>query len=164
MSPTLFSLFINELAIHINEAGSHGFQMLPTLIELFLLLFTDDVALLSTTVRGLQVQLNAWSECCKKLNLFVNKEKTKIMVFRKGGFLGLRERWFYEGERLEVVNSYCYLGFLFTTKLSVKLGTSQLVTKGKKAVYLVCRAFQKCKEMSLSTFFLKYLMPKCSPS
>ena len=75
------------------------------------------------------------------------------MVFRKGGFLGLRERWFYEGERLEVVNSYCYLGFLFTTKLSVKLGTSQLVTKGKKAVYLVCRAFQKCKEMSLSTFF-----------
>ena len=153
MSPTLFSLFINQLADHINEAGIHGVQLLPNMLELFLLLFADDVALLSTSPRGLQAQLNSLKICCERLKLSVNKNKTKIMVFRKGGFLAERERWYFENEILEVVNKYCYLGFNFTTKLSFEIGTSHLVAKGKKAVYLVCRVFQNCKEMCPSTFF-----------
>ena len=83
----------------------------------------------------------------------MNKQKTKIMVFRKGGYLAARERWFFEGDELEVVNKYCYLGFTFTTMLSFNIGTSHLVAKGKKAVYLLCRAFQNCKDMSPETFF-----------
>ena len=35
-----------------------------------------------------------------------NSEKSKMMVFRKGGFLGKCDRWFLEGKELEVVNSY----------------------------------------------------------
>jgi hypothetical protein len=153
MSPTLFSLFINQLANHVNETGVHGVQLLPNLLELFILLFADDVALISTTPRGLQAQLNSLKIVCDRLKLNVNKDKTKIMVFRKGGFLGEKEKWFFEGELVEVVNKYCYLGFIFSTKLSFNLGTSQLVAKGKKAVYLLCRAFKNCKEMSPETFF-----------
>ena len=153
MSPTLFSLFINQLANHINETGVHGVQLLPNMIELFLLLFADDVALISTSPRGLQAQLNSLKECCDRLKLTVNQSKTKIMVFRKGGFLGAKERWYLEDRELEVVNSYCYLGFNFTTKLSFDIGTSHLVAKGKKAVFLISRIFQNCREMSPSTFF-----------
>ena len=75
------------------------------------------------------------------------------MVFRKGGFLGQREKWFFEGRELEVVNKYCYLGFSFTTMLSLKLGTNHLVAKGKKALFWLYRAFKKCKEMSPDVYF-----------
>lgn len=153
LSPNLFSLFINQLASQINETGRHGIQMLPGLIELFILLFADDVALLSTTVYGLQNQLNLLKVCCDNLQLNVNKDKTKIMVFRKGGHLSKNEKWYYEGNQLEVVNKYCYLGYTFTTMLSVKQGTDHLVTKGKKAALYLCKAFQKCREMSKDTFF-----------
>ena len=153
MSPSLFSLFINQIANHINESGVHGVQLLPNLLELFILLFADDIALISTTPGGLQIQLDSLKLCCNRLQLNVNKDKTKIMVFRKGGFLGQREKWFFEGNELEVVNKYCYLGYTFTTMLSFNLGTSHLVAKGKKAVHLLCRAFQTCKEMSPETFF-----------
>lgn len=153
MSPTLFSLFINQLANHINDTGTHGVQLLPNMLELFLLLFADDIALLSTTPGGLQAQLNSLKVCCDRLKLTVNKNKTKVMVFRKGGFLGEKEMWYFEDKMLEVVNKYCYLGFNFTTKLSYNIGTSHLVAKGKKAVYLVSRVVQNCKEMSPSTFF-----------
>ena len=153
LSPTLFSLFINQLASHVNSTGVHGVQLLPTYIEIFILLFADDVALISTSPGGLQAQLNSLKECCQNLGLFVNMDKTKIMVFRKGGYLGIREKWFFDGKQIEVVNSYCYLGFTFTTMLSWNIGTKHLVTKAKKALYLLCRAFQNCKEMSKDVFF-----------
>jgi hypothetical protein len=153
LSPTLFSLFINDLANHVNDCGLHGVQLLPTLLELFILLFADDIVLLSLTPGGLQVQLNILKDCCDRLKLIVNKEKTKIMVFRKGGYLGRKEKWHYEGEKIEVVNSYSYLGFTFSTMLSCKIGTNHLVTKGKKATYLICKAFKNCKDMSQKVFF-----------
>ena len=62
----------------------------------------------------------------------VNKDKTKIMAFRKGGYLTKREKWFYNDTRLKVVNKYCCLGFSFTTKLSCKHGTDYLAAIGKK--------------------------------
>lgn len=153
LSPTLFSLFINQLATHITDAGRHGVQLLPGMMELFILLFADDITLLATTPLGLQNQLNCLKECCSNLRMEVNKEKTKVMVFRKGGYLGEHEKWYYDGCLLEVVNEYCYLGFRFTTMLSLKLGTKHLVEKGRKAAFYLCRTYQRLKEMTKFTFF-----------
>ena len=57
LSPTIFSLFINQLANYITETGRHGIQLLSGLVELFTLLFADDVALLATTPYSLQNHL-----------------------------------------------------------------------------------------------------------
>ena len=37
LSPTIVSLFINQLANHITETGRHGIQLLSGLVELFIL-------------------------------------------------------------------------------------------------------------------------------
>ena len=52
LSPTLLSLFINQLATHIYDTGRHGVQLLLGLMELCSLLFADDVTLLATTPKG----------------------------------------------------------------------------------------------------------------
>ena len=75
LSPTLFCLSINQLAEHIQSTGKHGIQMLSGLIELFILLFEDDVTLLSTTPSGLQNQLNCLQDCCVKMGMEVNEGK-----------------------------------------------------------------------------------------
>ena len=93
LSPTIFSLFINQLANYITETGRHGIQLLSGLVELFILLFADDVALLETTPYGLQNQLNTLKACHDKLHMEVNRDKTKVMVFRKGGYLSKHEKW-----------------------------------------------------------------------
>jgi hypothetical protein len=152
LSPTLFSVVINKLAKHINEFGTHGIQLSP-LFELFILLFADDVALLSDTPGGLQNQFNLLKLCCEKLKLTVNKEKTKVMVFRNGGILNKYEKWVYEGQPLEVVNSFCYLGYTFTPRLSPAIGVENLVSKAKKALFLICRAFFNCTSMSKEVYF-----------
>ena len=72
---------------------------MPNQIEMFLMLFADDLALLSSTVRRLQNHLNLLYESSRRLGLKINTDKTKIMVFRKGGHLYSRENW-YSGENV----------------------------------------------------------------
>ena len=70
-------LFINQLANHVTEKGRHGIQLVPGVMELFILLFSDDVALLSTTPNGLQNQLDCLKTRSKEMKMEVNKDKTK---------------------------------------------------------------------------------------
>ena len=92
LSPILFSMPINELGNEILEKGKHGVPLGPAEIELFLLLFADDLTLLSSTVIGLQNQLNVLQEATQRLGLTVNLDKSKVVVFRKWGFLGARDK------------------------------------------------------------------------
>ena len=46
-SALLFSFFINELATTVREKGTHGVQFVQGMADVFLLLFADDVALVS---------------------------------------------------------------------------------------------------------------------
>mgnify|MGYP002259916051 CR=1 FL=1 len=110
LSPFLFCFFIKELASQIETSCSNGIQLHPSVFQVFLLLFADDVVLFSSTVIGLQRQINELELYCQKWNLKVNRDKTKVIVFKKGCKLSKHEKWFYEGERLETTKSYKYLG------------------------------------------------------
>ena len=81
------------------------------------MLFADDIILLSATIASLQNQITALYNAANRLRLQVNFNKTKVMVFRKRSHPSARERWYYGSERLEVVNTYRYLG-LTSTPLS----------------------------------------------
>ena len=153
LSPTLFSIVINEIATSVANEGKHGIQLLPGLIELFILLFADDLALLSCSPHGLQVQLDCVHRLCMELGLKINTEKSKIMVFRKGGFLGRYEQWSIDGNQLEVVNKYVYSGFTFTTSMSLQESAKQLALKGKRALFDVLRLHSRLEQMTRNTFF-----------
>ena len=60
----------------------------------------DDIVLLSTTVVGLQRQLNSLCTAETQLKLTVNIDKTKIIIFRNGGHLARNERLTYGSERM----------------------------------------------------------------
>ena len=85
--------------------------------EIYQLLFADDIVLLSSTPHGLPSQIDNPEAASNSLGLIVNMNKTKVMVFRNGGFLGKYERWTFHKTQLEVVNEYIYLGYTHTTKL-----------------------------------------------
>ena len=54
LSPTLFSFLINELALDIAQNGMYGVQLIPGVVQVLIMLFTDDVLLTSFCVAGLQ--------------------------------------------------------------------------------------------------------------
>ena len=58
LSPTLFSFFINELALDVAKNGLYGVQLTPDIIQILIMLFVDDVNLTSYCVKDLQIQIN----------------------------------------------------------------------------------------------------------
>ena len=151
-SPVLFSIFINELAIEVINNGRHGVTLSLDAFELFILLLADDVVLLSETVVGLQTQLNSLQRAASRLCLKVNVDKSDIVVFRKGGYLAARERWFFDGNVMLVVNAYKYLGIYFSTRLSFVAACRDIASKAKKALLCIMQRLRVYNNQSLDVF------------
>ena len=69
----------------------------------------------SNNAEQLQIGLDVLSEYCARWKLKVNISKTKILIFRKGGILPRNLEFTSDGEPLEIVKSFKYLGIVFTT-------------------------------------------------
>eukprot|EP00745_Piridium_sociabile_P015926 TRINITY_DN2374_c0_g1_i12.p1 TRINITY_DN2374_c0_g1~~TRINITY_DN2374_c0_g1_i12.p1 ORF type:complete len:1135 (+),score=79.90 TRINITY_DN2374_c0_g1_i12:1880-5284(+) len=152
-SPVIFSLFINELTRDVLADGMHGIQLSPDFIQLLILLFADDIALISDSPIGLQKQLNILYDTAKRLDLIVNLEKSNVVVFRNGGYLGVNERWFYGKETLKTVNVYKYLGIFLSTRLSFTATMEDLASRARKGVIAIIRTLWAIGEHSHAVFF-----------
>ncbi|KAH3788003.1 hypothetical protein DPMN_166131 [Dreissena polymorpha] len=115
-------------------------------IVLILLLFADDMAIIGKTPYEVQQHLNILKTYCDTWGLNVNTSKTKIIVFRKRGGLRHTGSWTYNGENIEVVSDFNYLGKVFNYTGKFILNQEHLVGKALKAMnVLLC----KCKEFDL---------------
>ena len=122
-SPIPFSILINEFSKEVENSGLRGVQVFPDLLEILLLKFADDLALISDTVVGLQRLLNLLYSFCQVKDLIVNTIKRKVMVYKNGGILAKTKNWTYGGVVLEVVPCFTYVGLNFTRQLSLTLMT-----------------------------------------
>ena len=86
MSPSLFSLFIEDL-----DDVNCGLSFID--IRFVLMLFADDMVILGNSPADLQQRLDLLSEYCSKWGLQVNTVKSKILVFRKRGGFRPDEVW-----------------------------------------------------------------------
>jgi hypothetical protein len=73
------------------------------------LLFADDMADTADTVILIRRQIDVLSDFAKKYAMKVNMQKSKIMVFRKGGPLRTQEVWYLGGQKIETTSKYKYL-------------------------------------------------------
>ena len=162
LSPKLFSIFMTELSKALNKYGSNGIQFLPNMDPIFHLLFADDLVIVSDTIIGLQNQLDILNTQSQRLGLVINDSKTKIIVFRKGGFLAKSEKWHFGDRELSVVNVYKYLGLDFTTRLSFNNATSSFIAKAKQSCYEITKSlnYLNCYNMNV---FMKLFDSKVQP-
>lgn len=161
-SPIIFSLFINDLAMDIISNGKHGVQLFPDLLELFILLFADDIILLSDTVTGLQNQLNVLAQKATALDLHVNMEKSNIVIFRNGGYVARCEKWFYDGHVISIVNCYKYLGLFLSTRLSFTNALNETTGKARRGVIDIFRTLWRLGDYS-AAIFLKLFDAQIKP-
>ena len=148
MSPLLFSLFIDDIELYLQGDTSSGLNLGD--VQILLLLFADDMVILSENPNDLQNSLNKLLDYCNKWGLEVNTEKTKVVVFRKKGALRCNETWYYNGKKLEVVNDFHYLGTTFSHTGSFSNNTRTLSNKALKALNIL-NSKTRCFDFETST-------------
>ena len=80
LSPILYSLYVNDCEMHFLQENCPSIEI--EMINLFLLMYADDMVLLALSPESLQKMLDALSTYNDKWKLTLNTDKTKIMVFR----------------------------------------------------------------------------------
>ena len=131
-SPLLFALFIADIENSLQENMNAGITL--DQLSLYLVLFADDAVIFSDSPQGLQQSLNQLHQYCETWNLTVNVDKTKIMVFRKGGVLAEDLKWYFNGVEIEIVSQFNYLGVVFTPGGSFIQATKTLSGKALRAL------------------------------
>ena len=153
ISPLLFTVMINSLIEEVSAKAKHGVQLMPNTPDVSILLFADDVVVFSDTAIGLQNQLNLIKESSDKLGLTVNVSKTKVIVFRSGGYLASHEKWHIGDDEVGVTNEYRYLGIKFTPKLCTRVALSDLASRAKSALSVLNRILKKVPHVPPNVYF-----------
>ena len=115
LSPLLYSFYVNDMEIEMINSGCQSYELKP--LNLFLLMYADDTALFSENVDDLQKMINSVNICSNEYGLYINLLKTKIVIFRNRSHVKAEEKWFLNGDKIDVCNELMYLGILFFIKL-----------------------------------------------
>ena len=105
MSPLIFSLFISGLEYELVK-NKTGTTLGNSPIDL--LMYADDIALMSSSEEGLRKHLRPLEEYCDQWKLMVNIAKTKVCAFGKKP--GSLSPFSFKSNDLEMVQDYKCLG------------------------------------------------------
>ena len=148
--PLLFKYFINNLVDYLNKDNTDPVVIGDTSVNI--LLYADDIVLLSQSKEGLQNSLNILHDFCYAWKLNFNTHKSKIMVFNSNGKTYLNQ-FTYNNVDIVTVANYCYLRMVLKFNGNLNLAINTLMEKARKAYFKIK------KTIGLNNFWKNYLIP-----
>ena len=126
-SPLLFNLFTADLpSIFDGQGATLAGKKIP------LILYADDMVILSNSPTELQDMLNKLGTYLNKNKLKMNTDKTKIMIFHKGRLPDTAKRDFYADNVIfEKVKEFVYLGLTLTPQLAYSKHLEKINAKAR---------------------------------
>lgn len=134
LSSSLFTSFLNDLETFLISQGVGSLRLETK--RLIILLYADDLVIFDTTVGGLQRKLNYLCDFVQHWGLKINIQKSKIMKFEPGR-LGKKEIWHINGEKVEIVREFEYLGVNLSCSNSWAKARTQQINKAKRATFCI---------------------------
>jgi hypothetical protein len=143
LSPLLFGLYLDGLEKHLDALeGDSPPQLADIIVKL--LLYADDLALMSKTPQGLHKQRNDLSEFCVDRQLVINVSKTKVVVFEK--HRNVAPEFTYRGTTIKRVQSFRYLGLQLHSTKGMVVAIAKLIADEKKALFAL---HHRCNDLSI---------------
>ena len=149
LSPLLFAIFVNDFEQFIstqynglNEIKTLYTDMAPndeilTLLKLYVLLYADDTIIMAESPNELQLALNAVNDYCKTWKLKINIDKTKIIRFTKNKTQMPVQNFWLNGEKVEIVDSYVYLGTTFQSNGRFTGAMQKQINQAHRALFAI---------------------------
>lgn len=149
ISPTLFSIFINDLADEINSLNK-GINIGNSQISI--LMYADDVVLLANSEEDLQSMLDTLHSWSTTWLIDINRTKSKIVHFRKPRTTKTVFNFKIGNRDLDVDSLYKYLGTYFSEFLNFTEHSDILGESAGRALGSVVSKLKKNSFMNYSTY------------
>jgi len=153
LSPTLFSLYINDLAKDLKDLNlglPYGNE------KLCILLYADDIVILAENEEELQILLNFVNNWCRKWKMKVNRDKTKVVHFRKKK-CKVTDKQFHMGtDIIDICAQYKYLGIIINEYLNYEITATTLAGAAGRALGGIISKFKSFKNVGFQTFSKLY--------
>ena len=154
LSPTLFSLFINDLAVELKRSNLGiplgGDMCLSTLF------YADDIVIMAENEKSLQSMLDIVTMWCKKWRLMINRDKSNVVHFRSKN--NIRSSFLFKlgTDVLCYVENYKYLGVVLDESLDYEKTAKILADSAGRALGSIINKFRQLKNMGFKTFSALY--------
>ena len=135
LSPLLFNLYINDLAILIKSLD-RGVQI-DDGEKLSLLLYADDLCLIADNESDLQLMLDTLQKWCVTWQMKVNDGKTQVVHFRPNSVEKTHITFNCGDSEIKVVDKYKYLGLILTDHLDYQETARVVAQAASRALGLV---------------------------
>ncbi len=153
LSPTLFALYINNLAETLKQLNiGINFEQEKVCI----LLFADDIVILGESEQDLQNLLNCVYEWCTNWKLKINMEKSKIIHFRNKRRRETEFNFYIGRDVVEKVDKYKYLGIYLNEYMDFNETAGCLAGAGGRALGGIISKFRSFKNVGFNTYSSLY--------
>ena len=165
LSPTLFAIFINDLAKEIKTSGvgvNLNIENEITLINI--LLYADDIVLFAENEADLQSLLNIVEIWCEKWRLEVNLTKTNILHVRARRKLQSKFMFLFNKRPVPYCTFYKYLGCNIDEHLDYSFTSEIQADSAGNALSSIITKMIKNKGFPFSVYSILYQACVCSIS
>ena len=170
LSPTLFAIYINDLAKEIKNSGVgvglniDGSESNIETSLLSILLYADDIVLFAETELDLQFLLNIVEIWCEKWRLEVNLTKTNILHVRVKRKLQSKYMFLFNKRPVPYCTFYKYLGCNINEYLDYSFTAEMQADSAGQALSSIITKMIKNKGFPFSVYSILYQACVCSIS
>ena len=160
LSPILFITLMNSISRKCNQMRALNVGMLKLApVKITMLSFADDLVVFGKTQEDLEHNVNMLNREITQRGMKINLNKTKTMIIsREPKPHTIR----VEGEALEQVDSYKYLGVMIKSNGSLKEEVSQRIGKATNVYHQLGSTFINKRELTTKTKISIYNSVYCS--
>ena len=148
-------MYIDDLIRELKDCGQgvtigHNGQRITVLV------YADDLILLSETESGLNMLLRKLNDWCSKWRVLINTSKTKVMHFRKKSVKQTNSKFMIGTEELEIVKNYRYLGNIIDEHCNSGTTAEALSSAGSRALGHILNKTRTHLDLGFNTFSRLY--------
>ena len=153
LSPTLFSLFLNDLATEIKELDA-GIMIAGMCLSI--LLYADDIVLMAPTPEKLQSMLDVVGKWCRKWGMQINVKKTQIVHVRNPQRPRSSFGFNCSGSPLSYTDTYKYLGYILHEHLCNISNVTTLTAAASRSFGRIYSIFKSVGNLGINTYETLY--------
>ena len=156
LSPALFTVFMNDLIVRLR---SEGVGCHVKSVFLGCIMFADDLVLCAPSRRSMQSLINICVSYCTEHCLTFNTRKTKSLVFGKESDSPNRSPLILNGETIEYVREWKYLGCLVVSGKRFSYSCKLDLSTFRRSVNSIVTAVRKPSEQVAMKLLYSFSIP-----